>query len=345
MSNVRIVSVQAQYDNLGDMVIRSEVVRWVANGGTPIAVAGKAPRSYVDGLNLPKNVIVVRSIVAALLRRRSSRLHLIFAPGEQSLEGGPKDWVKAMLNLALAGFVKAQRGVVVKVGKGYKGRGRVLTALERALVRLSDRTLVRDQGARELFPSAELMPDIALSSPLLEPSNEPAHRKHVAISLRDDRLHPDVAVAAVAKLVPDLTPVFVVQVQRDETIAQDMSSRMGAELVAWEGPMAAQLERVKSVYARAEYTVSDRLHSILFALRSGSIPIAVETGSHNKLRRQLAALGLERFVINGWDVDAIRSLLGEDRESLHAESAAALIAAQARLDEVRMSISRELDSP
>lgn len=330
---------QAQYDNLGDMVIRSEIARWVSQGGTPLVVTGNAPAGYLEGLELPSGSITVRSIREALSTGRGEVVDLIFAPGEQALDHGPGEWVKATANLALASLIRARRGIVLKVGKGYKGRGRVLTALERALIRVSTRTFVRDRAAASLFPSARLMPDIALSSPLLDGDNSDEPRTKIAFSLRSDRRHPKTVLTEVSRAAMPLSPMIVVQVERDQEFAESLASGQAIDVVAWHGTMREQLLRVKAAYFESEFIVSDRLHSLLFGLRCGAIPIGVETGNNEKLRRQLGVIGLDHLVVDGWDVSAIAAIMSTDRARLRSEADAAVETAQRQLREVQSQVT------
>jgi hypothetical protein len=338
-----ITSVQAQYDNLGDAVIRSTLVRWLAGIAESaedqvVAVTGDAPREYLEVMDLPERVQQVTSVRDALVLNRARRLDLVFAPGEQALDAGAREWPKTLANLALSSIVRLRGGTVSKVGRGYRGDGGVLSAIERAQTAVSNVTWVRDVGAVDRFPRTKLMPDIALASAQLGPAPGYPTRGGIAVSLRSDRSHNLGGLKAALGVAARRITVCA-QVERDLGCTTELAAWLGADDLGWASTMARQLAAVNSLYTSSDLVVSDRLHVLLFALRAGAVPVGIETGAHSKLSRQLTALGLGHLVTS---YDGVDGLLGRLRENLEAERAncvAAVSAAEARLERVQRDLA------
>ncbi|GAA1421043.1 polysaccharide pyruvyl transferase family protein [Agrococcus citreus] len=337
-----IISVQAQYDNLGDVIIRAEMLQWLAPIAHVAAIVGEAPDDYLEALQAPPNVTFVRSLGDALrlARELGERASLVFSPGEQHLDLGVREWPRAAANLALAHAIKLRGGRVLKIGRGYRGEQTVLKQLEAGLVRASHLTLVRDQAATHMFPRAQWIPDVALASDRFGRDNGDHPRGLVSVSLRVDRAHPRELVQRTVDAA-GLDPRFVVQVRRDDAVADSLD--LGSS-TTWSGSLVTQLPLVADAYTRSRYVVSDRLHSLLFGLLCGAIPIGIETGNFGKLERQLYPLGLGGQVMRGWSDDRLPALIAGPYEPMQAISTGALEQARLRLLEARRRVVHVLES-
>jgi hypothetical protein len=352
---VIIASAQAQFDNLGDVIIRRNFIHWLAEMDEVLTLVGAAPPSYVEALMLPANAIPFTSLrdaarILGLGRLRGSSM--AFAPGEHSLVTQPSLVAKAVANLLLTGAVRAGGGRVVKIGRGYRGEGQALRVLERLQVALSNGTWVRDTEAVGIFPRASLMPDIALASDLLDPRRRvdegetwPGERMSVSVSLRNDRSsRAEDFVDATALIVErtGLAPVVVSQVRRDEPTSSSLAESLGGRHVEWKGSYVEQLERVARAYATSQFVVSDRLHVLLFALLRGAVPVGLETGKDRKLSRQLGGLGLGGLVTESGNWKELVSRVSDDPAAALETSRRSLRGATERLDAVKEEVRRAL---
>lgn len=335
-----VTSVQAQYDNLGDVLIRATLVEWLATTGRVMVVTGDAPGEYLDALRLPRDVSRVRSMRAVLRQQLSVPMHLIYAPGEQSLDAGIREWPKAALNLGYTVATRASGGHVLKVGRGYKGHGRVLTILERAQVSATNATWVRDSDALRLFPRTASMPDISLASTRIQPGARCDGRDSIVIALRGDRAHDFVSLRALQSSLPGLRSVVVVQVRRDLRFAERGAEELSAACDGWEGTMEGQLERVVASYQQARFVVSDRLHVLLFGLLAGAIPVGIETGVNAKLARQLRQIDLSDHVFSYSRFSEALDFVKSDYRALHQRCEASLSRARERLRVVQSEIEQ-----
>lgn len=349
-------SVRSQHQNLGDLVIRRNMVHWLKDLDDVRLIVGDMPEGFIAALEVPDEIRLYRSLRGALLAkpiRHSSSL--IFAPGEQSIEDKPRVVAAALANGLFAAYAKASGGSVVKLGRGFKGSGTLSSQIERGIARISDAVYVRDAEAPSVVRGAQLMPDIALwggvssTRRLADPFGTTGDRQGVAVSMRFDRGEPP---SAVRRLVPTLAalekgPIVVpVQVELDAGHSMALADSWGAELVPWVGDHATQLRRVEETYDRVRFVVSDRLHVLLFGLLRGAIPVGVETGRHEKLARQLRPIGLDSLVFPLADVsdglaDTLVALLPANQDLC----ARALVEAQRALDITREEVRTLLDSP
>lgn len=298
-----LCSVKAQFDNLGDLVIRRNLVHWLEGLDDVRVVVGDAPESYVRALEIPESFRTYRGMSQALMgvpRLRS--MNIAFAPGEQIIEDRPDVLKVAAANLALTALAKASRGSVVKVGRGFRGHGPSALALERLAASMSDRVLVRDLEGLRLVQGTRLMPDIALWGGIstVDPALPRSEgRSGVGFSFRSDsRVHVSMLSEYVKSVaILDQGPILsVTQVSRDGETNSACAELLRCERIDFHADHGEQLVRVERAYNSLRFVVSDRLHVLLFGLIAGVFPIGVETGANRKLARQLGAIGLGDLV-------------------------------------------------
>lgn len=345
-----IASVQAQHQNLGDLVIRRNMLDWLRDLPDVRVIAGDMPDPYLEALRIPKDHRVFSGLSQALVQKPVSPLSLVFAPGEQRLLREKAALVPSAANLAISLLAKASGGRVAKLGRGFHGSDTFALGLERIQTRISDQTLVRDSEASKLLYSAQIMPDIALSGGVSSnhwesPKND--HRNGLCVSFRFDRTAPanelEPAVRALRETVGDQL-IVPTQVEFDEHSNKELARVLGGEFVGWDGSHLDQLKVVEEAYGKVRIVVSDRLHVLLFGMLRGAIPLGIETGKHHKLIRQLSPLGLEEFVIDWSQI----GVLGEWSRNILPKAdglvSQRLAEAQGRLLETRRRFVRLFDS-
>ncbi|MFB8894106.1 polysaccharide pyruvyl transferase family protein [Microbacterium plantarum] len=328
---------QAQYDNIGDAIIRGTLVGWLREFDDVSVITGSAPDEYLEVVNLDAGVECYRSLLE-YSKSRARTTHLAFAPGEQYLDRGVREWPKAVANILLSYAIRANGGRVVKVGRGYRGAQRFLTLLERVQMGASDLTLVRDVEALRMFPRASLMPDIALASERFDSTDTASaeRREGLVLSMRGDRGTDLEYVGKVLQSAGQSVSV-VTQVRRDAARSAEVALHFGVDLDRWEGSMEEQLRSLVDRYRSARFVVSDRLHVLIFALLCGAIPLGIETGSHNKLSRQFDAIGLGHLIGSPTSRDLFELAIS-DPAAVAAETRSAIQASRLKLNQAKADV-------
>lgn len=296
------VSARAQQDNLGDVVLRRTLVAWLEVPGVELHVLLGSSRAYNDALSLPPTArghLSNRRWMSTLLRSLvRSRVVLVYAPGPQDLDLRDGGWRHAGVNLVVSAMVRACGGAVAKVGRGYTGTSRLGTAVERTVLRSCSLATVRDRSSvgRVRPATVVLAPDLALSAVNRVAPGEERRHDRAALSFRADA---GLSVADIRGCIDAVrssgyTPVLVTQVQRDDVLHAQLAEELGCARVGWESDTdhTAQLARVLDAYAGAAVVVTNRLHSAIFAMNTGAVPVIYAADAHPKAARTLAAVGM-----------------------------------------------------
>lgn len=317
------VSCSAQDDNLGDLVIRRTAVRWIEDAGLdPHVLVSGVSRGFVDGLELRAGAVLYETtrpwIHALLDSSRRNPTTLVYTPGPQSLTASISHTGHAVVNAGLAAAVTRGGGHVVKLGRSMEPGSRFMLGLERFLLRRSSLYTVRDEESSVLLndPRVEVAPDLAWAAELeLElDRSEVVDRTRLAMSFRSDRSFDRAAIGElVAQAVTrGLVPTFVSQVKRDDEVHQTLAAELGCEVVGWPADRSdsAQLRTVMQAYQQSSMVVSNRLHSVIFGMAAGAVPVGLAGPGDTKIARTLAVVGLGHHVITSpsvpqhlWDAD------------------------------------------
>ena len=154
---------RGQYENIGDIVLRRQLLDWVRPVGEMHVYVGSSPAGYDEGLGLRPEDRVYRSLrewyrvaLAAAVRGDAA---YAFKPGEIQLTlVGMKEHL-SLLPLLLA--LKLRGGHAVRAGVGTRNFAPLPRALMRPSIALSDRTLWRDDATGAYMGTGEVMPDLA----------------------------------------------------------------------------------------------------------------------------------------------------------------------------------------
>jgi hypothetical protein len=320
------ISAAAQFDNLGDLILRREAIHKLQDYGRVHVYLGPACAGYVAGLRLPDQHVAYRSysswVRACLVSGAASAL--IFAPGEQLLAADSKSLTRAVANLGVAGLVRARGGKVLKIGRGYASVTTAGLVVERALLATCHFASARDLPSSRLT-GMQLAPDVALSGDWTDGDHaSTARRAGAAFAYRNDR-PADLALALEAlPLFRDAVPPLraLAQVRRDDASVLALSRDGCAQPITWgAGSHPEQLDRVVDAYRRSQFVVSNRLHALYFALVAGAIPVALTRDTQGKVAVGLAGLDLQGSVLSS--LEEVRSFLTRDSALLAAEAAAA----------------------
>jgi hypothetical protein len=334
------VPARGQYDNIGDILLRRQLLDWLRASGPLHVYVGEAPDGYADGLGLTDDDVQYRSFrrwyAAALGRAARGRASYVFKPGEIQLTlVGMKEHIVMLPVLAL---VRARKGRVARVGVGSRNFAPLPRALMGPSIALSNLSLWRDAATAGYLKQGSIMPDLAFAS-VSDVTDDP--RDVLVVSMRSDLDYPsDAWLAGVCTVAADngLKIWCVTQVLRDDDKCGRLALDLDARVLRWNGTGHDEQEkRLRALYRRAAMAVSDRLHVLVGALTEGAVPAALLVDARSdKIARHFAAAGLHDVSIASAGLTAeeitarLQNLLGRREPIL-----AGLAEAQHELQTVR----------
>lgn len=188
--------------------------------------------------------------------------------------------------------------------------------------------IMRAQGVAQ----ARYCPDLAF---LLEPVIQqfgPGERALMSFRARipDDGYSPEYEErmrTVIPALVSDLAshglmPEFYFQVTEDEAFCREMQAGAGRHGQPTSSPTRPGLDDLAGHFRGAGVVLSNRLHVLLEAAAFGSLPVAVTSAGHRKLRDLFASAGWENLVLDIQDAARCRAQLGDllaHREAIRAQ--------------------------
>jgi hypothetical protein len=347
-------SIAAQADNLGDIEIRRALLHRLAEAGFELVVfTGRMPHSYVTAFNLPDTAIRTANPIEFQARftmdALSGRASLLFAPGPYRAAGGSKALAKAVVNNMNVRLAQARGGSVVAAGRAYRVESATAARIERSSIRRFDLLAIRDDvSSVEVGMPLRQEPDLALLGKFERPMG--ARGRYVAVSLRSDRPASPSMLGAVrdAASRQGLEMIFVTQVRRDATGHRRLADELGVPIIDWtDEEHAVQESRVLDVYRHSAAILSDRLHSILLAVRMGAMPITFAGEAYTKIPSTVSRdLPLRLIHVNDAgepvgdiEIDALVRRNEQDLDALES----ALLRARSRLDRLVAEVEGCLD--
>jgi hypothetical protein len=309
MADRIFVPLIGQFDNIGDIILRRPLARWLRACGSLDVYVGPAPDGFVDGLGLRAEDRIYRSFgswysagIAA-----SGRSHYSFKPGEiQMSVTGLKEHVAMLPMLSV---LRARGGRVVRVGSGARNFSVwARVAMMPSLV-MSDLLRWRDPETARFMARGGVMPDLAFEEGDAESDwRSPEDRPLLVVSMRGDR--GPVPPAWIEGMrahatAAGLTLQVVTQVARDQARSRELGSRLGAPVLDWDGRDHVRQEaRLREVYRRAAMAVSDRLHVLVSAFTHGAAPAALLVTPSGKIGRHFMAVGIQDVDVEAARLDA-----------------------------------------
>ncbi|TFD91423.1 polysaccharide pyruvyl transferase family protein [Cryobacterium serini] len=347
------VPARGQYDNIGDILLRRQLLDWLRGSGPLHVYVGEAPDGYAEGLGLTSGDVQYRSFrrwyAAALRSAARGQASYVFKPGEIQLTlVGMKEHLAMLPVLAL---VRARHGRVARVGVGSRNFAPLPRALMGPSIALSNVSLWRDAATAGYLGRGSIMPDLAFAGASSgADSSGTARRDVLVVSMRSDLEYPSVAwLAGVRAVAADngLQIWCVTQVLRDDNKCGQLAADLGGQALRWNGTgHDEQEQRLRDLYRRAALAVSDRLHVLVGALTEGAVPAALLVNAKSdKIARHFAAAGLHDVSIVSAGLTAaqiaarLQNLLGRRVAIL-----AGLAEAQEELHTVRRLLDQVLTS-
>ena len=300
------VTLTGQRDNVGDSLLRRLFLQGLQPGGPCAVYVGGGRASYVSNLGVrPEDRVYteLRPWLAALIRSvATSRTNLVLNTGEITFDR--RYSLRNLQTLPLALAVKLRGGAFIQAGLGVRDVRSRVPAGSRLLAEIADVTSWRDEPSRAMAGTGQVQPDWAFAegSSIEELSaradDEVDGAPTIVLSLRRDGWLPTKAWLqgmAEACRAAGARPVVVCQVRRDATRCRSLASELGAELVEWEPDVdhREQEQRLREVYRRSTWVVSNRLHVLIAAVTEGAVILPYVPDEHGKLARSLATAGID----------------------------------------------------
>jgi polysaccharide pyruvyl transferase WcaK-like protein len=290
------VNPTGQVDNLGDSVLRRPYLAALRGGGQLHVLNTDGP-DYSSALGILSADIVYtsrRRWFTAAAREVFMRRG-VFALNAGEIVTGSGYARRASWQYVLATIAAVGNGKVIGAGIGLRAPSEKAPALLRAITRRASLLSWRDAESQDSAQVGEVNPDWAFMTGSDVRPGLVQRRSIVCIALRGDRPPPSrewiTALYEWARTSGYELKV-IVQVRRDATLAAQLASNLGCELVDWPDHCdhAAQERVVREVYARSVAVMSDRIHALILGLTEGASPIGVSTTSTEKSRRIFAAI-------------------------------------------------------
>jgi polysaccharide pyruvyl transferase WcaK-like protein len=302
VSNQKIfVSLTGQDDNLGDSVLRREMIQAIRPSGSSIhAHVGDNSQNYIEGLGLSAGDKIYRSRLAwykDIVTCRPRKLTIALNPGERNLAPG-ESYFGTYQGAIFRGMARLGARVV-QAGVGIRTPECIDPEYLASQLKIIDLVSWRDQASRDAIGVGLVHPDWALHNRGLRNYRTRSERPLLAVALRGDRPAPprkwvdqlrEVCAAA------DLEPVLVVQVARDQERAHELAAAIArsAKVIEWsDGTHRDQEAVIREVYSKSAAVISDRLHALILGVTEGAVPIAWSPNSTEKCVRTLTSSGFE----------------------------------------------------
>ncbi|KZX22069.1 glycosyltransferase family 4 protein [Rathayibacter tanaceti] len=355
---------RGQYENIGDIILRRQLLDWLRDCGPLHVYVGHSPWGYDDGLRLGPDDVVYRSLVrwyAALAREAiAGRAHSVFKPGEIQLTLiGMKEHLVMLPGIAL---VRLGGGRVVRAGVGARNFAPLPRAIMWPSMALSNYTRWRDDRTAAYMRVGAAMPDLGygegasddeLRAFAAQPDEE---RRVLVLSLREDhevdaRPYPEEEWLAAVKGYAEreaLDIVVVTQVAVDAERSRRLAADLDADILDWDPAHTHDQHEIllRELYRRTRLALSDRLHVIIMAFTEGAAPVSLQMDASTKSSRHFETIG-----IHGVTVDMSRTEPERGIETITAVAARRsdllekLLVARGRLRGVRDDIQALLAVP
>lgn len=287
------VSLVAQSENLGDLVIRRNAINGAFPNHKVVALTTGMPESYLRAYGLEEGSLCVESPIRFqwMLFTESIRgkAHLLIAPGPVVLSNKPLRLLKATIVLSDSILVRLGGGQVSSVGRSYRGAIGIAQIIERLQRRVASTYFVRDHESQSVVGQcAQVRPDMAFFGSRTRASGA---RNIISVSLREAGPHLVEQLVELKKFADEhgIELVLVTQVKFDDVVHKELASCLGISHISWDNRShSEQLEEISGVYSRSLAVVSNRLHALIFGLQSGAAAVPVNLSDHPKLVSTLA---------------------------------------------------------
>lgn len=304
MSIPIFIAVGGQRDNIGDTVLRRNLLNVLRSAGELHITTGSAPDTYISGLELSESDVVYGNRrdwrKSSLSSTRSGRVAWAFHSGELTMSAPVVRSYLAMspliAYLRLSGGVGVHSGLGLRTASSERPSDRLGAVAVGLALKACAVVTWRDGLSARRTRTGTVSPDWAFRSGKPAGSATIGERTLLTVSIRHDRPGPTDAYAdAVKRFAGDhsLEIMMVAQTERDLGPAREHAARFGAEVAEWNtSDLAAAEKELRALYRRTAVAISNRLHGYVIAGTEGATPVGITMGSPEKLDRTLAAAGL-----------------------------------------------------
>lgn len=355
---------RGQYENIGDIILRRQLLDWLRESGPLHVYVGNSPWGYDDGLRLGPDDRVYRSLLrwyAALAREAlAGRANSVFKPGEIQLTLiGMKEHLVMLPGIAL---VRLGGGQVIRAGVGARNFAPLPRAIMGPSMALSSYTRWRDDKTAGYMRVGAAMPDLGYGEGASDEelrafaAQSDAERRVLVLSLREDhevdaRPYPGADWLAAIKGFAqreDLDIVVVTQVAVDAERSRRLAADLDADILDWDPSHTHDQHEIllRELYRTARIAMSDRLHVIIMAFTEGAAPVSLQMDASTKASRHFETIGIHDVT-----VDMSRTTPERGLETISAVAARRsellekLLVARGRLRGVRDDIQALLAVP
>lgn len=342
------IPIVGQFSNVGDTLHRRILLDWLKDAGILHIYIGKAPASFISGLQLPANSILYRNVYSWLWKLMLSgykKTDFVFNPGEMTFR--KKRLFYELLLIPFLILTRLKKGSIMRIGVAAKSNTSInFPFLWRLCLSLTTAIYWRTNDSKERFGLGEVAPDLGFADDTHSLKGSLANDKRdlLIVSMRADRKEPSdnwiSAIKAVAKR-SNLTIKTLSQVKMDNSRTTKLGKKLSAEAVVWNDCFnhIEQEDRVRDIYAKAKIVLSDRLHVLIAAATEGCIPSCVLTARSDKVRHHFDVVGFEGVELLSEDYDTIVTFL-EKQLIRGQELQSCITEAQSRLNEVKEKIKK-----
>jgi hypothetical protein len=311
-------SVLAQHENLGDVLLRRQMVQYLGHHGRLHILGGSSPPDYVSCLNLPESAVIYASPGRWLTELARAAAHkravMVYSPGPQRLIDRPRILLSEGSRLLVTSLLRASGAPVIRLGRSFEGQSALMTRLARRHTSLLSLSVTRD-GRLKGHHNSHTLPDIAVSAG--DPSPDFAGDR-LAVSLRFDRILDIPSFAKELSAVAEargLQPTVVSQVTFDQERHDQLASLLGVSHVGTETRTSLRIASVTNAYRGSALVLSNRLHALVMGLTHGAVPWLLDTGREQKVESAMQELGMALSASPSDDLSELESAdLGAERE-------------------------------
>ncbi len=327
-------SLNAQFCNLGDEIINTQLIMQLAKRGKVFALSSNVPDWYLRNIKyaLRDNEVKIEFV--------NNRFHFFLQMLKSSLNSEAALLVTScgdismnretpLRDLAIEVLLKTLRMGIASIGISFSNMSESKLRLWRKIHHAKRYIAPRDSKTAALLAEqgvdAECIPDLAFGLPY---TRLPGIRGSAAISLRETELPPTLlkitienSMHVVNSIGHELITTW--QVDYDKELTHQLSDTFCLKLLKPETVLEGRQQALEAIYDQCDFVISNRLHVLLLAASRGARPIPLLTQSETKIRSIFEDCGLTSQIIEAKDKtsrqeisDAIKSSETNDYREL-----------------------------
>lgn len=311
---VSFLSVNTQFENLGDALINREMIKLLSQHGRLVIDTKSTPDWFVEMLDLPpgsKKVYGKTALLAEMVKAKiaGNTPYYFYMPGGSFGDYSYPRLIKAMFILSIS-FALSLLGMrFCSLGMSFERLGWKYKLYLKAKSLVLYKFFVRDEESSFLLKRSGIyhdgiLPDFSFNLFSKEPEAR-SHVRRVCFSFRTDQyagqLQKCISYAStLIKKMPPETEYFIsVQVDRDlkgmEQFSQAINDHNGVEADLIH--QARNIDELSEIYRTMDLMISNRLHVLLLAGSVGCRLLACSDERNRKVSGLFSTIGRQDLVI------------------------------------------------